>query len=52
MINSRPTKKDLEKLAQQIKDDQTITKPAEKRAKIKISFQKAVRKMGQTPPPK
>jgi hypothetical protein len=42
----------LAKLAQEIKNDQAKASPAEKRVKIKASFQKAVKKMGQTPSPK
>jgi len=48
----KPTKKQLEQLAQEIKSDQDKASPAEKRLKIKTSFKKAVKKMGQTPPPK
>jgi len=42
----------LEKLAQEIKSDQDKASPAEKRMKIKVSFRKAVKKMGQTRSPK
>jgi hypothetical protein len=41
---SKPTKKQLEDLAKQIKDDQAKTSPAEKRVKINTSFKKAVKK--------
>jgi hypothetical protein len=47
-----PTKKQLEALAKQIKEDQAKTSPAEKRYKINMSFKKAVKKMGRTPPPR
>jgi hypothetical protein len=52
MPDSKPSKQDLEKLADQISKDQAKAKPAEKRVKIRTTFQKAVRKMGQTPPSK
>lgn len=49
---TKPPKKQLEALAKQIKKDQSKENSAEKRVKIKTSFKKAVKKMGQTPPPK
>jgi hypothetical protein len=49
---SKPTKKQLEDLAKQIKQDQAKVSPAEKRVKVDATFAKAVKKMGQTPPPK
>lgn len=52
MPNNSPNKDDLEKLAEQIKKDQVNTNSAEKRVKVGVSFKKAVKKMGQTPPPK
>jgi hypothetical protein len=48
----KPNKQQLEKLAQQINDDQNKASPAEKRVKVNMNFKKAVKKMGQTPPPK
>ena len=45
-------KKQLEDLAKQIKQDQAKTSSAEKRVKVNTTFTKAVKKMGQTPPPK
>jgi hypothetical protein len=47
-----PTRKELEDLARQIRQDQIKASPAEKRVKIKTSFKNAVKKMGQTPSPK
>lgn len=51
MADSKPMKKELEDLAKQIKRDQDRASPAEKRVKVDASFKKAVKKMGQTPPP-
>lgn len=48
----KPRKKQLEDLAKQIKQDQSKVSPAEKRVKVDVTFTKAVKKMGQTPPPK
>lgn len=48
----KPTKEQLKKLAQEIEGHQNKASPAEKRVKIKASSKKAVKKMGQTPPPK
>jgi hypothetical protein len=41
---------ELQKLAQQMNEDQAKTNTAEKRVKINMSFKEAVKKMGQTPP--
>lgn len=49
---NKPTDDELAKLANQIKQDQAKTSSAEKRVKVNTSFKKAVKKMGQTPPPK
>lgn len=48
----KPTKKQLEDLSKEMKRDQTKDSPAEKRVKLDTTFGKAVKKMGQTPPPK
>ena len=48
-----PTKKQIEALAKGIEQDQAAPlKPAEKRFKINMSFKKAIKKIGQTSPPK
>ena len=52
MSKPNHSKKQLEKLAEQIKQDQKDASPAEKRVRIKASFKKAVKKMSQTPPPR
>lgn len=52
MTNSKPNKEKLEKLAEEIKKDQSSTKPAEKRVKVNTTFNDAIKRMGQTPPPK
>jgi hypothetical protein len=52
MSLKKPSKHQLEELAKQINQDQKKDAPAEKRVKIRVSFKKAVKKMGQTPPPK
>jgi hypothetical protein len=52
METSKPPRKQLEALSQQIKKDQATTNPAEKRVKISTSFKNAIKKMGRTPPPK
>jgi len=52
MLDSKPSKEQLEKLAEQINQDQKKETPAEKRVKVKTTFKKAIKKMGQTPPPK
>jgi hypothetical protein len=46
------SKDELAHLAMQIKRDNAKFSSAEKRFKITGSFEKAVQKMGQTPPPK
>lgn len=48
----KPTNKELEKLADQIQQDQAKVNSAEKRVKINFSFKKAIKKMVQTPPKK
>lgn len=52
MPSKKLDKQQLEDLAKQIKQDQKKETPAEKRVSIKTTFKKAVKKMGQTPPPK
>ena len=52
MTNSKPNKEQLEKLAEEIKKDQSSAKPAEKRVKVDTTFNDAIKKMGQTAPPK
>jgi uncharacterized membrane protein YhiD involved in acid resistance len=52
IVNNRPTKKQIEKLAQQIKHDQATVSPAEKRVKINMGFKQADKKMAQTPQPR
>lgn len=52
MSENKPDRERLEKLAKQIRDDQAKTNPAEKRVKVNTSFKKAVKRMGQTSPPK
>ena len=52
MPSNKPSKEQLEKLAEEIKQDQSKTNPAEKRVKLNTSFKKAVKKIVQTPPPK
>jgi hypothetical protein len=51
MADSTPSREQLDKLASQIQQDQVKTNPAEKRVKIDMSFNKAVKKITQTPPP-
>jgi hypothetical protein len=51
-MTSKPTKEELAKIAQQIQQDQNKVASAEKRVKVDTTFNKAVKKMGQTPPPK
>lgn len=46
----KPNRQELEKLAQQISEGQAKTHPAEKRVKINISFEEAIKRMVQTPP--
>lgn len=52
MPSNKPNKEQLEKLAEQISQDQAKSNPAEKRVKLNTSFKKAVKKIAQTPPPK
>lgn len=52
MQDNKPSKEQLEKLAEEIKHDQAKESSAEKRVKIDTSFKKAVKKIVQTPPPK
>jgi hypothetical protein len=52
MPDNKATKKQLEALAKQIEHDQAHSSPAEKRVKIPTTFKNAIKKMGQTPPPK
>jgi hypothetical protein len=52
MPSNKPDKKQLEDLAKQIEHDQVQASPAEKRVKVDKSFESAVKKMAQTPPPK
>ena len=52
MPSSKLSKEELEKLAKQIKQDQAVSSPAEKRVKIGMSFKKAVKKISRTKPPK
>jgi hypothetical protein len=52
MSDKKPDKKELERLVEQINQDQKKEASAEKRVKVNTSFKKAVKKMGQTPPPK
>jgi hypothetical protein len=52
MTNSKSSKEQLEKLVEEIKKDQSTEKPAEKRVKVDTTFNKAVKQMGQTQPPK
>ncbi|MGD8373761.1 MAG: hypothetical protein PVI21_02780 [Candidatus Woesebacteria bacterium] len=48
----KPTTRQIKDLTKSIEKDQLKMKPAEKRVKIDMTFNKAVMKMGQTPPPK
>jgi hypothetical protein len=50
--DNKPTKKQLENLAKQIKLDQTVKSSAEKRVKINMRFKQAIKKMAQTPSPR
>lgn len=52
MSPKKPNKRQLKELARNINQDQKKKAPAEKRVKVKSSFKKAGKKMGQTPPPK
>lgn len=49
---SRPTKKQLEDLANQIKQDQAKANPAEKRLKISYTFKNAMKMIARAKPPK
>ena len=49
--DNKLSKKQLNDLSEQISRDQAKTSPAEKRVKVNRSFESAVKKMGQTPPP-
>lgn len=52
MTDDKPTKEQLEKLAEEVKHGQSKTNPAEKLVRLNTSFKKAVKKIAQTPPPK
>ena len=53
MTDKKLTKKQIEKLAQRIKHDQAQPlKPAEKRLKIKTSFEQAIKAIARTKPDK
>ena len=52
MPDIKPNEDQLEELAKQINQDQKKESSAEKRVSIKTTFKKAIKKMGQTPPPK
>ncbi len=52
MSEEKQKKEQLERLAQQIRQDQAKSSSAEKRVKIKTSFRKALKRMAQTPTPK
>lgn len=52
MSDNKLTPKQLDDLAKDIRRDQEKTKPAEKRVRVNATFDKAIKKMGQTPPPK
>ena len=52
MTDDKPSKEQLKNLAEQIGRDQAKINPAEKRVKIDESFESAVKKIAQTPPPK
>jgi hypothetical protein len=52
MPNSKPNKEELEKLFEQIKQDQRSSSPDEKRVKLGVSLKKAVKKIVQAAPPK
>ena len=46
------TIKDIKALAKQVKEDQSKTAPAEKRVKLSMTFNQAMKKMARTPSPK
>lgn len=52
MPSNKPNRQQLEDLVKAISQDQKKENPAEKRVKVKTTFKKAIKKMGQTPPPK
>jgi hypothetical protein len=52
MTDNKPSEEQLKDLAEKIDRDQANASPAEKRVKVDQSFDSAVKKMGQTPPPK
>ena len=52
MTDRKFTEQQLKVLAEKMNQDQAKTSPAEKRVKVNESFDSAVKKMGQTPPPK
>jgi hypothetical protein len=52
MADTVPSKRQLKALAKQINKDQATSSPAEKRVKIPMSFNKAIKKMGRARPPK
>jgi hypothetical protein len=52
MTDDKRSKEQLKELAEKIDRDQTQVSPAEKRVKVEESFDSAVKKMAQTPPPK
>lgn len=49
---SKPTKRQLEELTEQINKDQTKVSPAEKRLKINATFKSAMKKIARAKPPK
>jgi hypothetical protein len=51
MTDNKPSKEQLKNLAKQIDRGQAKVSPAEKRLKVDLSFESAVKKMAQTPPP-
>ncbi|HSW77950.1 MAG TPA: hypothetical protein VLG36_04070 [Candidatus Chromulinivoraceae bacterium] len=51
MTDDKPSKEQLKDLAEKIGQDQAKASPAEKRVKVSESFESAVKKMAQTPPP-
>jgi hypothetical protein len=46
------TKKDIKALAKQVKEDQSKTTPAEKRVKLSMTFNQAMKKMARSSSPK
>ena len=51
-MTERMNRQALEKLAKQIHEDQGKASSAEKRFKLNMSFEKAVKKISKTKPPK